>query len=90
MLKEKGWEVIGDRTDKESLTKIAAQANKEKDIKAEKQLNKFIVEQFQGEEFGIMGTVEERNNKMNQLRQMESESPEDICVDPGIAELVGN
>lgn len=81
-LKDNKLQVIGDRTDRESLTKIAEQGFKEKDKKAEKELEGVLIDLFKSEEFGIMGTVKERNKKERKLRDMESAHPEDVFEDP--------
>lgn len=81
MLKEKQLEVIGDRTDRESLAKVAEQGVKEKDKKAERQLEGVIRDLFREEEFGLTGTVKERRKKQQKISEAESANPNDVFED---------
>lgn len=82
-LKENELEFIGDRTDRESLTKIASEANKAKDKKAEKDVEKVIIDTLAWkDEYGDYGTVGERNKKARKRALMESECPADVFEDP--------
>lgn len=72
---------VGDRTDREGLKKWTVEAEKDKDRKAEKVLDSTIRELFKSEEFGLTGTVKERNRKQREIDLMESAHPEDVCVD---------
>lgn len=81
ILKERGLEVIGDRTDRESLTKIAKAADKDKDIKSERKIEKALIDLYKSEEFGHFGTVRERNKKAQAIAEAESADPQDVCID---------
>ena len=81
-LKRNEFVQIGDRTDREGLTKWAREANRDKDKKKERELDKFLVEETKNEEWGITGTVGERNRKERKIREMESAHPEDVAIDP--------
>lgn len=81
--KENGYIEIGDRTDRESLTKMAQEADKAKDKKYERDIEKSLDEYFQNkDDWGVTGTVKERNRKERKIREVESEHPEDVCDDP--------
>jgi hypothetical protein len=82
-LKENELEFIGDRTDRESLTKIASNANKEKDVKHERAVEKAIVDTLAWQdEWGDFGTVKQRNKKARERARLESECPADVFEDP--------
>lgn len=81
-LKENQFEIIGDRTDRESHTKEVRQANKEKDARHAKELDNFLIEETKHEEWGATGTVKERRKKEQKRLEMESAHPEDVAIDP--------
>jgi hypothetical protein len=82
-LKENDLAFIGDRTDRESLTKIAEEGIKSKDRKAEKMVEKTIIEELAWkDEYGDYGTVKQRNKKARERARLESECPADVFEDP--------
>jgi hypothetical protein len=73
---------VGDRTDREGITKMAEQGQKDKDAKAEKAVQKEIIDTLAWkDEWGITGTVKERNRKEREIRRLESECPADVMED---------
>lgn len=82
-LKQNELEFLGDRTDRESLTKIASNARKDKEKKAEKAVEKAIVDELAWkDEYGDYGTVKQRNKKARERARLESECPADVFEDP--------
>lgn len=82
-LKDNDLVFLGDRTDRESLKKIAEKGMKEKDKKAEKDVEKCIIDTLAWkDEWGDYGTVGERNRKRKKRLAMESEDRRLVCEDP--------
>ena len=82
-LKQNDLEFIGDRTDREGLTKMAEEGMKSKDRKAEKAVEKAVIEELAWkDEYGDYGTVKQRNKKARERARLESECPADVFEDP--------
>jgi len=82
-LKDNDLVFIGDRTDREGLTKMAEEGMKAKDRKAMKDVEKQIIEDHAWkDEYGDYGTVRERNKKARERARLESECPSDVFEDP--------
>lgn len=82
-LKDNELVFLGDRTDREGLTKWAENSMKEKDVKHERAVEKAIVETMAWQdEWGDYGTVKERNKKARERARLESECPADVFEDP--------
>lgn len=82
-LKENDLVFLGDRTDREGLTKMAENGMKEKDKKAEKAVEKAIIDNLAWkDEWGDFGTVGQINRKRKKRLAMESEDSRDVFEDP--------
>ena len=84
-MKENGYIDIGDRTDKEGMQKWAREAGIDKDKKAERQLEKFLVEQLEGVDIKPQNShiiTKESRRREQQRLNMESAHPEDVFIDP--------
>lgn len=86
-MKDNGLVEIGDRTDREGLTKWAKESEKDKEKKREKLLDQFLIEELAGVDLdqsdGQSHVVSrEQRNKEEKKRNMESAHPEDVFIDP--------
>jgi hypothetical protein len=81
-MKDNNLLFIGDRTDREGITKMAEEGQKSKDRKAEMDVQKQVIETLAWkDEWGITGTVKERNKKEREIRRQESENNADVFED---------
>ena len=82
-LKDNDLLFIGDRTDREGLTKMAENGMKAKDKKAEKDVDNAVIDTLAWkDEWGITGTVKERNKRSRAIALAESADPSLVCEDP--------
>lgn len=82
-LKDNELLFIGDRTDREGLTKMAEQGMKDKDRKAERDVEKAIIENLAWkDEWGFTGTPKEIEARRQEVARMESEDSRDVFEDP--------
>lgn len=82
-LKDNDLLFIGDRTDREGLTKMAEQGMREKDKKAEKDVDNVIIDTLAWkDEFGLTGTVKQRNKRARAIALAESADSSLVCEDP--------
>lgn len=81
-LKQNDLAIIGDRTDREGMTKMAEEGMKAKDRKAEKDVQQGVIDALAWkDEWGDYGTVKERNRKVKERLRLESECPADVHED---------
>lgn len=73
---ERSFEVIGDRTDRESLTKICREAEISKEKKREKILEDFLIEELAPVD------MDQYHNDPEKMKNLESAHPEDVFIDP--------
>lgn len=75
---------IGDRTDRESLTKICNEAGVAKQKKQEKVLEQFLIEEYAGVDLhqDNCSTIKEKRKKEQKRKEAESAHPEDVYIDP--------
>lgn len=81
---ERHFVEIGDRTDREGMKKDCESAEKSKDRRREKELERFLVEEYAGVDIEQDGctTVKEKRKKEQKRKEMESAHPEDVMIDP--------
>lgn len=82
-LKDNDLVFIGDHTDREGLTKMAEEGMKAKDKKAERDIEKTIIDTLAWkDEWGFFGTPKEIEARRQEVARLESECPADVFEDP--------
>lgn len=82
-LKDNDLVFIGDRTDREGLTKMAEEGMKAKDRKAEKAVEKEIIDTLAWKDdwSTYKGSVKQQRRQEAEIRRLESENPNDVFED---------
>jgi hypothetical protein len=94
---ERSFIEVGDRTDKEGLAKDRESAGRSKDRRHEKELERFLIQEYDEKELerfliqeyaGVdieqdnCTSVKEKRKKEQKRKEMESACPDDIFIDP--------